>query len=75
MLTCVLHLPCTLTGCDTAGAGQHRLIRSSTIARPADVAQSHIMIYHHHTRQGLTLSRTLCFAFDDSPHTVGDRDD
>ena len=28
-LTCVLQLPCTLTGCDTAGAGQHRLIRSA----------------------------------------------
>ena len=38
-LTCVLHLPCTLslTGCDTAGAGQHRLIRSA-LSRPADVA-------------------------------------
>ena len=36
-LICVLHLPCTLTGCDTAGAGQHRLIRSAP-SRPADVA-------------------------------------
>ena len=38
-LTCVLHLPCTLslTGYDTAGAGQHRLIRSAP-SRPADVA-------------------------------------
>ena len=29
-LTFVLHLQCTLTGCDTAGAGQYRLIRYST---------------------------------------------
>jgi hypothetical protein len=31
------HLPCTLTCCDTAGAGQPRLVRS-TPSRPADVA-------------------------------------
>jgi hypothetical protein len=32
-LTCVLHLPCTPTGRDTAGAGQHRLVSQiSTIA-------------------------------------------
>ena len=36
-LTFVLHLPCTLTGCETAGAGQHRLIRLAP-SRPADVA-------------------------------------
>ena len=36
-LTFVLQPPCTLTGCDTAGAGQHRLIRSAP-SRPADVA-------------------------------------
>ena len=41
----------------TAGAGQHRLIRSAP-SRPADVAESHRMIYHHHARQGLALSRT-----------------
>ena len=50
------------TGCDTAeaDAGQHRLIRSAP-SRPADVLrtlQSHIMVYHHHARQGLTLLRT-----------------
>ena len=28
-LTCVLQPPCTLTGHNTAGAGQHRLIRSA----------------------------------------------
>ena len=37
-LTCVLHLPGTLTGCDTAGAGQHRLLIRSAPSRPADVA-------------------------------------
>ena len=35
--TCILRLSCTLTGCDTAGEGQHRLIRSAP-SRPADVA-------------------------------------
>jgi hypothetical protein len=29
------------------------------------------MIYHHHARQGLALSRTLPSAFDDFPSTVG----
>ena len=32
------------------------------------------MIYHHHARQGLALSRTLLRSFDDFPFTVGDRD-
>jgi hypothetical protein len=36
-LTFVLQSPYTLTGCDIAGACQHRLIRSSP-SRPADVA-------------------------------------
>ena len=36
-LTFVLQPPCTLTGCDTAGAGEHRLIKSVP-SRPADVA-------------------------------------
>ena len=60
-VTCVLHLPCTLTGCDTAGAGQHRLIRSAQDQhhRGLRTSQSHRMIYHHHARLGLALSRTL----------------
>ena len=33
------------------------------------------MIYHYHVRQGLALSRTLLFAFDDFTLTVGDHDD
>ena len=36
-LTFVLHLPYTLTGCDTAGAGHHHQIRSAP-SSPADVA-------------------------------------
>ena len=36
----VLQPPCTLTGCNTAGAGQHRLIRSAP-SSPADVAIAH----------------------------------
>jgi hypothetical protein len=40
-LTCVLHLLGTLTDCDTAGAGQHCLIRSAP-SRPADVAVAQI---------------------------------
>ena len=53
-LTFVLHLPCTLTGCDTAGAGQHRLIRSAP-SRPADVAVAQNDLPYHHARQGLAL--------------------
>jgi hypothetical protein len=44
-LTCVLQPPCTLTGCDTAGAGQHRLIRSEH-HRGLRTSQSHRMVYH-----------------------------
>ena len=36
-LTGVLHLPSPLTGCDTAGAGQHCLIRSAPSRHP-DIA-------------------------------------
>ena len=61
-LTFVLHLPCTLTVCDTAPEqlnGQHRLIGSDQhhpiVHRGLRTSQSHSqhrMIYHHHARQG-----------------------
>ena len=71
-LTCILSLSCTLTGF----WWQHRRSRSwstpaaapppsdqiSTIESCLRTSQSHRMIYHHHARQVLALSRTLLFS-------------
>jgi hypothetical protein len=65
---------------NTAGVGQHRLIRSAAIeacGRRSRTAQNvnDLETSHHVIRDRAWACRAPCFAFDDFPFTVGDRDD
>ena len=74
-LTYVLQLQCAFSM--ATPPEQVSTVWSDQHHRGLRTSQSHRMVYHHHARQGLarTRSRTLYFAFDDFPFTVGDRDD
>ena len=74
-VTCVHQLQCTFSIGNTAGAGQHRLIRS-TPSRTADVAVAqNDLPLSFATPDRAWPCRAPCFAFDDFPSIVGDRDD